>query len=114
MSELSTFSTEEINQQVQKILDSPAFKNPPTLSKFLEFIVSEKVKDRDQYIKEYSVAIHVLNRPPSFNPRDDAVVRIHGGRLRRALNDFYLEEGSNDPIVIIVPKGSYIPVIESK
>src|SRR4051812_44806430 len=108
------FSTEQIYEQLQRVLDSAAFKNSSTLSKFLEFIVSEKIKDRDQYIKEYSVAVNGLHRAPSFNPRDDAVVRIHGGRLRRALSDFYLNDGSNDPIVIHVPKGSYVPQFHAK
>lgn len=114
MNYVNTFSIDQINHQVRRILNSPAFKNSSTLSKFLEFIIAEKINDRDQYIKEYSVAVNVLNRPPSFNPRDDAVVRIHGGRLRRALNDFYLDQGINDPIVIQVPKGSYIPQFNAR
>ena len=114
MNQSDTFSIEQINYQVRRILDSPAFKNSSTLSKFLEFIITEKINDRDLYIKEYSVAVNVLHRPPNFNPRDDAVVRIHGGRLRRALTDFYLNEGSNDHIVIHVPKGSYVPQFQVK
>jgi TolB-like protein len=44
----------------------------------------------------------------------DAIVRIHAGRLRRALKEYYYDIGKNDPIVIEIPKGSYIPVFQPK
>jgi TolB-like protein len=108
----NTFSTKEINLQLQRILDSVAFRNSPTLARFLSFVISETVLEKEQHIKEYSIAVNVLNRPPDFNPHDDAVVRIHAGRLRRALNDYYLIQGINDPIIIHIPKGGYIPQFE--
>jgi TolB-like protein len=104
-----TFSIEEVNEQTQRILDFPTFRNSPTLTKFLEFIVSETIHERDLHLKEYSIAINVLNRRPDFNPHDDAVVRIHAGRLRRALNDYYTSKGKDDRLIIHMPKGSYIP-----
>ena len=102
---LNVLATEEINLQLQQILASPAFKNSPTLSKFLSFIISETLLERQQQLKEYNIALNVLNRSPHFNPQDDAIVRIHAGRLRRALNEYYMIHGINDPIIIHVPKG---------
>lgn len=104
-----TFSIEEINQQTQRVLNFSTFKNSPTLSKFLDFVVSETIHERSHFIKEYSIAVNVLKRPPDFNPHDDAVVRIHAGRLRRALNEYYTTAGINDPIIIHIPRGCYIP-----
>ncbi|MHA2371061.1 MAG: hypothetical protein ACXADX_19770, partial [Candidatus Hodarchaeales archaeon] len=37
-------------------------------------------------------------------------VRILAQRLRRALDQYYLSQGSEDPIRIEIPKGSYVPV----
>jgi len=109
---IDAFSKEEINRQLQRVLDSPVFKNSPILTKFLSFIVSETIHEKQQHIKEYSIAINVLNRQADFNPHDDAVVRIHAGRLRRALNEYYLTQGISDPIIIQIPKGGYIPQFE--
>lgn len=102
----------EIDQQMQRILNSPPFRNSPTLTRFLSFIVSETIDEKERHIKEYSIAVNVLNRPLDFNPHNDAVVRIHAGRLRRALNEYYLIHGINDPIIIRIPKGRYIPEFE--
>lgn len=112
MQSINVFPKEDINYQLQLILDSPAFRSSPTLAKFLTFIISETLLERGHYIKEYNIAISVLNRSRDFNPQDDAVVRIHAGRLRRALNEYYLIQGMNDPIVISIPKGGYIPQVE--
>src|ERR1700743_1682022 len=107
------FPIDEVNAQVQRIFNHPTFSNSPTLSRFLEFIVSETVLNRNQHIKEYSIAVNVLHRPADFNPHEDAVVRIHAGRLRRALNEYYYTMGINDPIVIYIPKGSYVPQFDT-
>src|SRR5436190_1081630 len=103
------FSIQEINQQVKRILDYTLFKNSPVLSRFLEFVVDETLHKNELQIKEYAIAIHVLYRSRDFNPNGDSIVRIHAGRLRRALTDYYLTEGMYDPIIIQIPKGRYIP-----
>ncbi len=108
----TAFSVGEVEQQLQRILNFYLFKNSNTLSKFLEYVVVETANGRQQYLKEYSVAVDVLNRDISFNSNDNAVVRIHAGRLRRALNDYYLTDGVGDPIFIHIPKGGYIPQFE--
>ena len=105
----TVFPVEDIHQQTKRILDFPIFRKSPVLSRFLEFIVFETIQGRELQIKEYSIAIHVLHRANSFNPNVDSIVRIHAGRLRRALNDYYLSDGIYDPIVIDIPKGCYVP-----
>ncbi len=104
-----SFSTEEIMLQSKRILAHPSFSNSQILSNFLEFIISEVIHNREQQIKEYSIAVNVLKRPLDFNPHEDAIVRIHAGRLRRALSEYYFTMGIHDPIIIQISKGSYIP-----
>jgi TolB-like protein len=103
------FSIDEIKHQTGRILNSPLFKNSPILSRFLEFIIAETFDNRELQIKEYSIAIHVLDRSRDFNPKGDSIVRIHAGRLRRALTEYYLTNGIYDPIIIQIPKGCYVP-----
>ena len=72
------------------------------------------LKKGQQEIKEYSIGINGLSRKSDFNPQLDPSVRIHAGRLRRALHEYYHEIGRNDPIRIEIPKGSYIPLFQSQ
>ena len=53
--------------------------------------------------------IEVFGRNPSFDAQSDPVVRIEAGRVRRALEHYYLTAGAGDPITIIMPKGGYVP-----
>src|SRR5450432_1130626 len=100
----------EIREQLNRILSSSAFKNSRVLSGFLKFVVDSTLAGKEMEIKEYSIGIQVLSRNIDFNPQLDSIVRIHAGRLRRALKEYYYEAGMNDPIRIDIPKGSYVPV----
>jgi hypothetical protein len=41
-------------------------------------------------------------------------VRVEAGRLRRALARYYGGAGSNDPVVIELPRGSYVPTFHAR
>lgn len=103
---------QEIIDQMSRILLFPAFSNSMILSGFLTFIVEETIKGRGNLLKEYTIGIHVLSKKAGYDPQGDASVRIHAGRLRRALYEYYSGPGANDPILISVPKGAYIPSFE--
>ena len=110
MESTKNFTAAKIKEQVSRIVSSASFKNSSILSRFLEFVIAESLAGREQELKEYTIGIHVLSRLPDFNPQLDAIVRIHAGRLRRALIEYYYESGKNDPIRIEIPKGGYSPL----
>ena len=109
-----SFSEDLIHAQLQKIFLCPVFAVSDILRRFLSYIIEETLGGRSNTIKEYTIAINVLNKPVSFKPQQDAIVRIHAGRLRRALNYYYKETGITDEIEISVPKGSYVPAFTNK
>ena len=106
---ISGYSKGEILHQLQRIFADQTFSVSDILKRFLSFIVEETLDGRSNQIKEYTIGVNVLNKPQSFNPSQDAIVRIHAGRLRRALHHYYKNAGSADPIRIEMPKGSYLP-----
>ncbi|HVJ07217.1 MAG TPA: hypothetical protein VM554_02440 [Acidisarcina sp.] len=70
-------------------------------------LVSETLEGRGLELKEYSVGVEVFNRGADFDPRTDAVVRVSVGQLRRRLAAYYTTAGTQDDIVINIPKGHY-------
>ena len=104
---------EAIWQQLDKILTSPHFVNSPNLLNFLRFIVEKTLAGESADIKGYTVATQVLGRKADFDPNLDPIVRILAGRLRRALEQYYLVEGKSDPVIIDVPRGAYVPLFRS-
>lgn len=99
-----------IRKQLETITSSEAFKKSRLLTVFLTFIVEETLAGRDDEIKEYTIGRNALGKPADFNPQFDAAVRIHAGRLRRLLSEYYSTVGAKDDVRIEIPKGSYIPV----
>nr|WP_310073600.1 adenylate cyclase [Phyllobacterium sp. 1468] len=99
---------EDIRSQLDRLIASPEFPDTGHAHSFLRYVVEETLSGRSERIKGYSIAIEVFKRDEQFN-QDDPVVRIEAGRLRRALERYYLVAGQNDPIRIDIPKGKYVP-----
>ncbi|RVO46178.1 hypothetical protein CN094_37500, partial [Sinorhizobium meliloti] len=104
----------EILVQLDRIRLSAEFDVPDRARKFLAYIVGETIAGRADRIKAYSIATEVFGRDSSFDAQTDPVVRIEAGRIRRALERYYFVAGSNDPIVIKIPKGGYAPAFEKR
>jgi adenylate cyclase len=57
------------------------------------------------------IAKEVYGRRDDFDPTCDPIVRMQAGRVRRALEHYYLTEGMGNRVAISLPKGSYAPEI---
>lgn len=99
----------EIRTQLDKILSSPEFNVPERVRHFLVYVINQTLEGHADRIKAYSVAVEVFGRDANFDIQNDPVVRIEAGRLRRALERYYLLAGTADPILIEIPKGGYVP-----
>ncbi|RVL94185.1 hypothetical protein [Sinorhizobium meliloti] len=102
----------EVLAQLDRIRFSTEFDAPERARKFLAYVVGETIAGRADRIKAYSIATEVFGRDSSFDAQTDPAVRIEAARIRRALERYYLIEGHNDPLVINMPKGAYVPTFE--
>jgi adenylate cyclase len=102
---------EAVRRQLDRVLGSPGFARNERLSRFLRFLVERSLDGRNAEIKESVIGIEVFGRSPDYNPKQDAIVRTEASRLRARLGEYYLGEGKDDPLVIELPKGGYVPVL---
>jgi len=114
MSTNGQINDELVTQQLLAILNYGEIMHSPVLSRFLSFVVEKKLFGREDEIKEYTIGVKGLGKPSDFNPQLDASVRIHAGRLRKVLQQYYTGPGKNDTVLIDIPKGSYVPVFEDR
>ncbi|MBB3593681.1 TolB-like protein [Rhizobium sp. BK529] len=98
-----------VRAQLDLILASPEFLAPERGRRFLQYIVEETLEGRGEQLKAYTIAQAVFGRDASFDAQSDPVVRIEAGRIRRALERYYLVCGRGDHIKITIPKGGYAP-----
>ena len=101
-----------IREQLVRILNSGPFHQSPRRQRFLEYIVNETLAGRGERLKAYNVALEVFDRPETFDPVTDPLVRIEAARLREKLREYYGTDGQSDPIHIDLPKGTYAALIE--
>lgn len=108
--ETSSPAGHAVRRQLERILASREFQVSERNKAFLRFVCEETLAGRGERIKAFAIAIEVFGRDASFDAQNDPVVRLEAGRLRRALERYYLVAGTADPIAIDMPKGSYVPV----
>ena len=101
-----------IREQLVRILNSGPFHQSQRRQRFLEYLVNETLAGRGERLKAYNVALEVFDRPETFDPTIDPLVRIEAARLREKLREYYGTEGQSDAIHIDLPKGTYAPLIE--
>ena len=100
-----------IREQLVRILNSGPFHQSQRRQRFLEYLVNETLAGRGERLKAYNVALAVFDRPETFDPVTDPLVRIEAARLREKLREYYEADGQSDPIRIELPKGTYTPHI---
>lgn len=90
---------------LEKIISSNTFDKTDKYSSLLIYLVESALSEKIP--KEYCIAVDVFHRDKAFNPSLDTIVRYYMHRLRKKINDYYANEGKNDKIKLIIPKGHY-------
>ncbi len=110
----AALSHQEARAQLERILGHRDFEATERTRDFLKFVVEETLAGRAHRLKGYTIAIEVFGRGKDFDANLDPIVRIQAGRLRRALEHYYLVAGRRDPIRIDMPKGGYVPTFTAQ
>ena len=100
-----------VREQLARILSSDVFARSDRLSAFLQFIVERTLNGEGDSLKEQVLAVELYGKDFEFNTAADPIVRVDARRLRDKLREYYAST-PNQPVVISVPKGSYIPAFE--
>jgi hypothetical protein len=100
--------------QVQRILQSKAFRTSEVQRNLLAYLADKSLAGTSDSLKEYTVGLDVFGKPASYDPRQESTVRMHVGRLRQKLAEFYRTEGIDDPIVVDLPKGGFKVTFEPR
>ncbi len=105
-------SGDDVRAYLQRLLASPAFSISSRRGQLLKYLVEHTLAGDGDKVSEYAIGLDVFQKPPSFDPRIESVVRTEVSRLRQRLKDYYANEGRSDPIVIDFPQRSYAATFE--
>jgi hypothetical protein len=90
---------------LKKIIESKSFKKADKYGRLLTYLVKSTIDGNIP--KEYSIAVDVFERGNDFNPSEDTIVRYYMHRLRQKITAFYEDEGKNEEVWLVIPKGHY-------
>jgi hypothetical protein len=93
---------------------NPALQNDMIECQLEKILSSESFADSERVRRFHEIGIAAFDRPASFDPRSNTVVRMEARRLCAKLAEYYQCEGKNDSIHFELPKGAYVPVIHGQ
>jgi hypothetical protein len=98
---------ESIRAQVARIVQNRNLKLSEGQGRLLSYLAEKSISGEAEDLKEYVVGVDAFGKPPSYDPRQESVVRTQVARLRQKLADYYNTEGGDDPILVDLPKGGF-------
>ncbi len=98
-----------VRKQLDRLLTSSNLRNSRRLARLLRFVVEHALSSPEASPKEYVIGVEVFDRDSSYDPKTDPVVRSEMRRLRFKLTEYYQDSGPTDPVLIDLPKGTYLP-----
>src|SRR5215472_14738075 len=99
---------------VQRVSSSSTFEKSHRLRTFFLHVCRCALESRPEATTEQQIGIHVFGRPADYNPNEDNIVRSQARLLRLKLEHHFVNEGKDEPVVISIPKGQYLPFFESR
>src|SRR5271156_4241791 len=105
---------ESLQTQIQRILQSKAFRTSEVQRNLLAYLADKSIHGSADSLKEYTIGLDVFGKPASYDPRQESAVRMHVGRLRQKLAEYYRLEGTEDPVMVDLPKGGFRVTFEAR
>ena len=103
-------AAQDCRNLLERIIASKEFRRAHRLREFLAYVVDRKLAGASHELTEVLIGQRVFGRASTYNPAEDSIVRTEARNLRQRLDRYFAGEGSDEPIVLEIPKGGYVPV----
>jgi hypothetical protein len=98
-----------IREELERVLRSEGFHSSPRCQEFLRYVVEHALEGATEQLKERNIGVDVFRRSPSYEPNNDAIVRVRATEVRKRLTQYYDHYGGTGGLRIVLPPGSYVP-----
>jgi hypothetical protein len=99
---------------VLRVASSRHLLKAPQLREILLYLCRRVLTDNPSAISEQEIGCKVLGRRADFNPNEDNIVRVQVRHLRKKLEEYFSSEGLEEPVILTIPKGAYLPHFEPR
>jgi len=99
---------------LHRVARSAPFEKSNRLRELLLFLGERSLQDPNGVLREQEIGVEVLGRPPDYDTSHDTLVRVQISHLRRKLQEYFASQGRDEPLIIDIPRGRYVPVFRSR
>ena len=106
-------TAEDIEALLRRVLESRELRRASRLRDLLLYLGNRRSEGAVS-LREQELGAAVFGRPVEYDTSLDNIVRVTVSELRKRLSHYFQEEGANEPIVIEIPRGGYLPVFSRR
>lgn len=113
--ELSVEAQKDVRWAViERVAASQHLRSSARLREFLFYVAECTIRNAPEEATEQQIGVRIFHRSPGYNSSEDSIVRTHARLLRQKLAVYFAEEGKDEPTVVDIPKGHYLPVFHPR
>jgi len=98
---------EDMRAQVGRLIQSKTFETSEVHRRLLQYLAEKSISGEADRMKENTIGLEAFGKPPTYDPKQDSIVRLQAGRLRQKLAAYYQTEAAGDTIRVTLPKGAF-------
>lgn len=95
---------------IERLAGSSQLKRATRLQELLFYISRRSLKEGCDRLLEKEIGAQVFGRPETYDTAYDNIVRTNISDLRKRIELYFKSEGSQEKLIIEIPRGSYVPV----
>jgi hypothetical protein len=104
----------EKRELVRRLAASPHLNKAPRLTELLQYITERALDETAGVIHEQEIGANVFGRADNYDTSQDNIVRVQVSQLRKKLERYFETDGAHEPLILEIPRGSYLPVFRAR
>lgn len=99
---------------LKRVATSAPLKRATRLQELLLYLGQSSLIDGRDQVREHEIGTRVFGRPEDYDTSVDNIVRTNVSDLRKRIEAYFHGEGILEPMVMEIPRGSYLPVFHPR
>lgn len=99
---------------IERVALSQHLRSSARLRQFLFFVADCAIRNAPEEVTEQQIGVRIFHRSPGYNSSEDSIVRTHARLLRQKLAAYFADEGRDEPTIVDIPKGHYLPAFHAR
>lgn len=99
---------------LERIAASAQLKRATRLQELLFYVGKRSLEGGAEAVHEQQVGVEVFRRHEGYDTTVDNIVRTNVSDLRKRLESYFQSEGRDEPLIMEIPRGSYVTVFKDR